>query len=95
MNTWRIEASVYRLLLTSSARKDLDRLRGGTWERVRDALLGLREDPRPKGCSKLRGGGDTYRIRVGDYRAVYDVDDQAEEITILRVRHRREAYRDL
>lgn len=86
---------MYRLLLRSSARKDLDRLRGGTWERVRDALLALTENPRPKGCRKLRGGADTYRIRVGDYRAVYDVDDQAEEITILRVRHRREVYRDL
>ena len=86
---------MYRLLLTSSARKDLDRLRGGTWERVRDALLALKEEPRPKGCRKLRGGSDTYRIRVGDYRAVHDVDDQAEQITLLSVGHRREVYRDL
>lgn len=90
-----IEARVYRLRLTSSARKDLDRLRGGTWERVRDALLALREEARPKGCRKLHGGSDTYRIRVGDYRAVYDVDDDAEQVTILRVRHRRDAYRSL
>jgi mRNA interferase RelE/StbE len=73
----------------------VDRLRGGTWERVRDALLALREEPRPKGCRKLRGGTDTYRIRVGDYRAVYDVDDGEQQITILRVRHRRDVYRDL
>lgn len=86
---------MYRLLLASSARKDVDRLRGGTWERVRDALLALREEPRPKGCSKLRGGTDTYRIRVGDYRAVYDVDDGEQQITILRVGHRRDVYRDL
>jgi len=86
---------VYRLLLGSSARKDLDRLRGGTWERVRDALLALREDPRPNGCRKLRGGTDTYRIGVGDYRAVYDVDDNQQQITVLRVGHRRDVYRDL
>ena len=86
---------MYRLLLTSSARKDLDRLRGGTWERVRDALLALKEEPRPKGCRKFRGGSDMYRIRVGDYRAVHDVDDQAEQITLLSVGHRREVYRDL
>jgi mRNA interferase RelE/StbE len=73
----------------------VDRLRGGTWERVRDALLALREEPRPKGSRKLRGGTDTYRIRVGDYRAVYDVDDGEQQITILRVRHRRDVYRDL
>lgn len=86
---------MYRLLLTSSARKDLDRLRGSTWERVRDALLALREDPRPPGCRKLPGGSDAYRIRIGEYRAVYDIDDDAETAMVLRVRHRRDVYRGL
>jgi len=64
-------------------------------ERIRDALLLLRDDPRPRGCKKLRGGTDTYRIRIGDYRAVYDVDDEARTVLLLRVRHRREVYRGL
>ncbi len=86
---------MYRLLLTGSARKDLDRLRGATWERVRDAILGLEEEPRPPGCRKLRGGPNTYRIRIGDYRAVYDVDDESKAVTLLRVKHRRDVYRGL
>ncbi len=86
---------MYRLLLPNRARKDLDRLMGASWERVRDAILGLRDDPRPEGCKKLRGSPHTFRIRIGDYRVVYDVDDDAKTVTLLRVRHRREAYRDL
>lgn len=86
---------MYRLLLTDSARKDLDRLRGATWERVRDALMDLPDDPRPRGCKKLRGGADSYRIRIGEYRAVYAVDEPSQAATLLRVRHRREVYRGL
>lgn len=86
---------MYRLLLTARARKDLDRLRGVEWDRVREALFALRENPRPPGCKKLQGGRFTYRIRVGDYRAVYDINDDAQSLTILRVRHRRDAYRGL
>jgi mRNA interferase RelE/StbE len=86
---------MYRLLLTNSARKDLDRLQGTTWGRVRDALLELRDQPRPPGCKKLRGGPQAYRIRIGDYRAIYDIDDDDSSITILRVRHRRDVYRGL
>ncbi len=83
---------MYRLRLNPKAEKDLDRLRGRTWERVRDALLALREDPRPRGCRKLRGGA--YRIRVGNYRIIYDVHDDNESVEVLRVRHRREVYRE-
>ena len=53
--------------------KDLDRLQENLWQRVRDALFGLRYDPRPPNCKKLSTGA--YRIRIGDYRAIYDVDD--------------------
>jgi len=86
---------VYRLRLANRAQKDLDRLQGRAWERVRDALIGLRDDPRPHGGTKLRGGADTFRIRVGNYRVLYDVDDSRETITVLRVRQRRDAYRGL
>ncbi len=85
---------MYQLLLTNPARKDLDRLRGSTFERVREALLSLREAPRPPGYVKLRGD-PAYRIRIGDYRAIYDIDDEAQTITVLRVKHRREVYRGL
>ena len=84
---------MYRLRLANRAQKDLDRLHGHAWERVRDALICLRGDPRPHGCTKLRGGTDTFRIRVGNYRVLCDVDDGRETITVLRVKHRRDAYR--
>lgn len=86
---------MYRLLLPNRARKDLDRLMGASWERVRDAVLGLRDDPRPEGCKKLRGGPHALRLRIRDYRVAYDLDDDAKTVTLLRIRHRREAYRDL
>jgi mRNA interferase RelE/StbE len=83
---------VHRLLTRPSAEKDLDRLRGEAWQRVKEALLALRENPRPPGCTRLAGGG--WRIRIGDMRAIYDVDDDGQTVTILRVKHRKDAYRD-
>lgn len=81
----------YRLLRGSQAQWDLDRLRGATWERVRDALLMLTHTPRPKGCAKLRMGA--WRIRVGDIRVLYDIDDKGKTVEILRIGHRRDIYR--
>ncbi len=83
---------MYRLELRPSAAKDLDRLRGETWERVKAALLALRNDPRPAGRLKLAGEGG-WRIREGDWRVIYDSDDGAQLVTVLRVKHRRDAYR--
>jgi len=84
---------VYQLEVKPRAAKDLDRLRGDTWGRVRDTLLALRENPRPHGYTKLEGGG--YRIRVGDYRIIYDINDAARTVTLLRVKHRKDVYRGL
>jgi len=85
---------LYQLQLDGRAQKDLDRLCGNTLRRVLEALTALRENPRPPGCLKLRGAEDAYRIRVGDYRVLYSVDDGAQTIMVWRVRHRREAYRE-
>ena len=58
------------------------------------AIRALGETPRPRGARKLHGSPrDDYRIRVGDYRVLYEVDDAAQLVRIMRVRHRREAYR--
>jgi mRNA interferase RelE/StbE len=62
--------------------------------RLDPGFLALAQNPRPPGCRKLHGSGhDDYRIRVGDYRILYEVDDTAPTVRIMRVRHRREAYR--
>ena len=84
---------MYKILLTNRAQKDLDGLRGKLWQRIRETISSLRSDPRPHGCKKLRGGTNVYRVRISNYRVLYDVDDEAQKITILRVKHRRDVYR--
>ena len=84
----------YRLSITETAQKELQRLPAQVKERVRVKCRSLADDPRPPGCRKLRGG-ESYRIRVGGYRVLYDVEDATQTVTILRVSHRSEAYRDL
>jgi len=84
----------YRLRITETARREFRRLPAHTRERVRHTIEALADDPRPHGCKKLRGV-EAYRVRVGDYRVIYDVDDALQTIMVLRIKHRREAYRDL
>ncbi|CBE69280.1 MAG: type II toxin-antitoxin system RelE/ParE family toxin [Candidatus Methylomirabilis oxygeniifera] len=84
---------MYRLLLGPRAQKDLDRLIGDTWVRVREALASLTGTLRPKGCVKLSTGA--WRIRVGDIRVLHDIDDKARTVEVLRIKHRREVYRGL
>jgi mRNA interferase RelE/StbE len=61
--------------------------------RVLDRIKALAEEPRPNGCEKLAGMRDAWRIRSGNYRIVYRVDDAAEVVTVTRVGYRREVYR--
>jgi mRNA interferase RelE/StbE len=84
---------VYKLGIKPSAEKDLDRLRGETWQRVLDAITALLTQPRPSGHAKLKGPGGSFRIRIGDYRVIYDIDDGEQTVTILRVKHRRDVTR--
>ena len=65
----------------------------GDLQRVMDRIRGLAGDPRPPGCEKLAGMANAWRIRSGNYRVVYTVDDRAQVVTITRVGHRREVYR--
>jgi len=61
--------------------------------RVVARAMALSNDPRPSGVKKLRGYTSTYRVRVGDYRIVYKVDDSAQEIRLLHVADRKDVYR--
>jgi mRNA interferase RelE/StbE len=60
--------------------------------RVISRLETLASDPRPPGCKKLKGGDREWRIRVGDYRAVYTIDDTKSLVEVTRIRHRSEVY---
>jgi mRNA interferase RelE/StbE len=82
----------YSLDIKHSAQKELDSLDDSTFSRIDRKILTLAENPRPAGCKKLRGYKDQWRIRVGDWRVVYLIDDEAKLVTIMRVAHRREVY---
>jgi mRNA interferase RelE/StbE len=84
---------VHKILLERNAEKDLDRLPPPFRPRIIAAIRQLANDPRPPGCRKLIGGTNDWRIRVGVYRVVYEIDDRAKILRINRVRHRREVYR--
>ena len=83
----------YAVSFRRSAEKDLHRLDATVQRRVIKAVEGLADTPRPSGCKKLQGSEDTYRIRVGDYRVIYSVDDSILIVAIERIRHRRDVYR--
>jgi mRNA interferase RelE/StbE len=83
----------YRIKVSNAARKDIERLPANIQRRVLQAIDKLRNDPRPSGVTKLRTSDADYRIRVGDYRVKYEIDDAAQVVTILRARHRKDAYR--
>jgi len=84
---------MYRVVVERSAEKDLRKLQLGVRFRVADALRSLANDPRPVGSRKLAGTKRDWRVRVGDYRIIYEIADAIRVVRIYRVRHRREAYR--
>ena len=84
---------MYRVLLERAAEKDLARLSSEIHDRVIAAIRALATNPRPSGCRKLAGSKHDWRIRVGDYRVVYEIADEIRIVRVNRVRHRREVYR--
>jgi mRNA interferase RelE/StbE len=84
---------MYRVLLERSAEKDLARLSSELHDRVIASIRDLATNARPSGCRKLAGSKNDWRIRVGDYRVVYEIADEIRVVRVNRVRHRREVYR--
>ena len=84
---------MYSLLIRRSAERDLHKLSRVILRRVNEKIVALRHNPRPSGVRKLVGALEGWRIRVGDYRILYQIDDDAQTVTIARVKHRREVYR--
>jgi mRNA interferase RelE/StbE len=83
---------VYRLRLERGADKAIAQLSGELKQRVATAIAGLRENPRPAGCIRLRGEVTAYRIRIGSYRVLYEIDDGAQVVTVWRVGLRKDVY---
>ena len=85
----------YKLVFKSSVEKDLRSIPKATISRLLARVERLKEEPRTRQTIKLSGAERLYRIRVGDYRVIYEIDDEEGLITVQYVRHRRDAYRDL
>lgn len=85
---------VYRLVIKSSAAKELEAV-GKKADRARlvASIQELAEQPKPFGAEKLSGHIDLYRIRVGNYRIVYEIDNGQIVVTVIKVGHRKEIYR--
>ena len=82
----------YSLEIKQSAQKELDALDDTLFTRIDRKILALAENPRPSGCKKLKGYKDQWRVRVGDWRVLYIIDDAAKLVSVMRVAHRREVY---
>lgn len=81
----------YEVLILRRAQKELADLPKTDYERIRDAVAALAENPRPAGCKKLVGR-EGWRIRSGDYRTIYEIDDAQKKVIVLDIGHRRDVY---
>ena len=82
----------YSLEIKQSAQKELDALNDALFTRIDRKILALSENPRPAGCKKLKGYKNYWRVRVGEWRVVYIINDTAKLVSVTRIAHRREVY---
>jgi mRNA interferase RelE/StbE len=83
----------YEIIIKPAAEKGLDKVPRPVRRRILEALEELRSNPRPLGCVKLSGDENLWRIRVGDYRAVYEIQEKVLLVLVLRIAHRKDVYR--
>ncbi|QCR43355.1 type II toxin-antitoxin system RelE/ParE family toxin [Curtobacterium sp. SGAir0471] len=85
--------SRYRVEFTSSAARAIRKLPKNVRTRLLDAVAALADEPRPPGARKLAGAEIAWRVRAGDYWVIYEIEDLALLVTVVRAAHRREVYR--
>jgi len=83
---------MYKVTITSRAERELRRLDRQAKNRVVKSILDLASNPRPSGCLKVRSEEGVWRIRTGDWRVGYMIDDAASEVAVIRIAHRSEFY---
>ena len=83
----------YSLAIKPSVLKDLEPIPKDLRGKIAVSILELSRDPRPAGSKKLAGAGDAYRVRVGDYRILYDISESEKVVRVMAVGHRRDVYR--
>ena len=85
----------YTVIVERQVERALRRLPQQILTRVDRMLLGLADEPRPAGCKKLRGYENLYRLRAGDWRLIYAIEDDELVVLVIEIAPRGEAYRDL
>jgi mRNA interferase RelE/StbE len=85
----------YTVIIGRTAQRSIGALQQDMRRRIVAAIDGLAATPRPPNGHPLAGHNDVWRVRVGNYRIIYEIDDHAATVTVTRVAHRREAYRGL
>lgn len=83
----------YKIQFNKHYLKDLQKIPNKDREQIRESILSLVNNPRPDGCKKLKGNSSLYRIRCGDYRIIYTIEDQLLLIIIIEIGHRKDIYR--
>jgi mRNA interferase RelE/StbE len=83
----------WQIVLKPSAKRELARLPVVLTERIERTIDALAADPRPPGVKKMQGAANLWRVRVGDYRIVYEIHDRKIVIVVLRIAHRKDVYR--
>ncbi len=84
--------STFEVVISKRAEKDLLKLPATVVEKIIPALVALAHNPRPAGCKKLKGQKNIWRIRIGDYRALYVIEEVVLLVDVRAVKHRKEVY---
>ena len=84
---------MYQVLIERSAEKDLKKITAEERPKLTNAMRALANEPRPTGCRKLVGSENDWRVRVGNYRVIYEISDEVRIVRIQRIRHRKDSYR--
>jgi mRNA interferase RelE/StbE len=84
---------VCEILLEQAAERDLKKLPSEMFKRIIPKIKELAGNPKPQWSRKITGSKNDWRIRVGDYRIIYEIDARAKNIKVMRIRHRKDVYR--
>lgn len=83
---------VYQILISTAARKQLSALPAFIHNRIIEDISNLSSSPRPTGCKKLKGYKNAYRIRVANYRVIYEIEDKVLRVLVVAIGHRKDIY---
>jgi len=84
---------MYNVLISRTAEKQLKKLSAGVQRKIAAVIVSLGIEPRPYGSKKLSGSMSTYRVRVGDYRVIYDIHNRDITVTVLKLGYRKDIYK--